>query len=154
MAISIPRGPGPKGFGRYANLLTTLGHPTRLCVLEVLSRGPLHVNRIHSEVSVERTLLSHHLRTLCKTGLVTARREGKSVLYQLAPSIDRPLKTHCIESICCKVHLERSRKPLAPCDCRSFPLMVAICLLSRSAQIGDDLRDAKRESESALANAY
>lgn len=151
MASTRLRKPASQGLGRYAVLLMTLGHPTRLGVLEALSRSPLHIEQILAEVGVERTLLSHHLRTLRKMGLVCSRREGKTFRYQLAPSVQQALQHHRIESDCCEIRLERSRKSLAPCACRSFPLTVAICLLSGSAQIGSNLRQAKEARGLSLA---
>lgn len=141
------------GYGRYANLLVTLGHPTRLNILEVLSKGSLHVNRILSEVRVERTLLSHHLRCLVKSGLLHARREGKTILYQLTPAIAQALESQHIESDCCAVRFELTHGS-ATCNCRSFPLMVGVLLFGMSAQIGDQAGlGIRKTKELALAKA-
>src|SRR5688572_30354033 len=103
MVPSRPKRSGPQGFGRYAHLLVSLGHPTRLGILELLSKEPLHVNRIQSELRVERTHLSHHLRCLRKGGLITARHEGKTIRYQLAPAILYALQSQRIQADCCEL---------------------------------------------------
>ncbi|WP_206290859.1 ArsR/SmtB family transcription factor [Humisphaera borealis] len=67
--------------------LRVLADPTRLAVLEALIAGPKHVGSIQKLLDVEQSLLSHHLQTLREAGLVEAERDGKSVLYRLAPSV-------------------------------------------------------------------
>jgi DNA-binding transcriptional ArsR family regulator len=145
MGTLIPKHTMPPGYGRYANLLVTLGHPTRLNILEVLSKGSLHVNRILAEVKVERTLLSHHLRCLMKAGLIHSRREGKTIRYQLTPAIVQARESHQIESDCCEVRFEKQES--ATCNCHSFPLMVAILLLRMSAQIETRVRLGTHRAE-------
>ena len=67
--------------------LKALADPTRLAVIEVLMRGPRHVGDLARELDVEQSLLSHHLRVLRDIGLLEATRDGKAVLYALAPDV-------------------------------------------------------------------
>ena len=67
--------------------LRVLADPTRLAVLEALIGGAKHVGAIQKLLKVEQSLLSHHLQTLREAGLVKAERDGKSVLYSIAPSV-------------------------------------------------------------------
>jgi len=65
--------------------LKVLADPTRLAVIESLMGSPKHVGTLATDLNVEQSLLSHHLQTLRDAGLVEAERDGKAVLYRLAP---------------------------------------------------------------------
>ena len=81
--------------------LRLLANGTRMEVVEaLLARGPLHVWEINEDLDVEPTLLSHHLRVLREAGLVQAERDGKTVLYRLAPGV-RAAKGRGVDLSCC-----------------------------------------------------
>lgn len=67
--------------------LKTLADVTRFAVVRQLMGGPAHAGALAVALAVEQSLLSHHLRLLREAGLVVARREGKGVLYALAPTV-------------------------------------------------------------------
>jgi len=67
-----------------AELFRTLGHPTRIRVLELLQDGPLPVRDLLSDLDIEPSSLSQQLAVLRRTGLVTSAREGSTVLYTLS----------------------------------------------------------------------
>lgn len=67
-----------------AELFRTLGHPARVRVLELLQDGPRPVRELLEEIDVEPSNLSHQLAVLRRAGLVTASREGGTVLYTLS----------------------------------------------------------------------
>lgn len=60
-----------------------LGDPTRLRVIQELSRGSHCVCELRERVDVAGPLLSHHLAVLRDAGLVTACRRGRWVDYTL-----------------------------------------------------------------------
>ncbi|MEX2528839.1 MAG: metalloregulator ArsR/SmtB family transcription factor [Gemmatimonadota bacterium] len=66
-------------------MLYAMAEPTRLGILRQLVRGECCVCALGGELEVEQSLLSHHLRTLRKSGLVQARREGRWAYYSLNP---------------------------------------------------------------------
>ncbi len=70
-----------------ANRLKVLADTTRLAVLQILIDGPRHVGELNAVLGIEQSLLSHHLKVLRKEGFVEATRDGKAVLYRLAPDI-------------------------------------------------------------------
>ena len=70
-----------------AQRLKVLAEAHRLAILRVLFAGPKHVGQINAVLALDQSLLSHHLRVLRQEGLVESRRDGKSVLYQLAPGV-------------------------------------------------------------------
>ncbi|MET8429971.1 MULTISPECIES: metalloregulator ArsR/SmtB family transcription factor [unclassified Nocardia] len=66
-----------------ADFFKTLGHPVRIRVLELLSQRDRPVAEMLVEIGVEPANLSQQLSILRRAGLVTARREGLSVTYEL-----------------------------------------------------------------------
>ncbi|MFC9439527.1 ArsR/SmtB family transcription factor [Nocardia sp. NPDC057030] len=66
-----------------ADFFKTLGHPIRIRVLELLSAREHTVAEMLTEIGVEPANLSQQLSILRRAGLVTARREGLSVTYEL-----------------------------------------------------------------------
>jgi ArsR family transcriptional regulator len=67
-----------------AALFKTLGHPVRVRVLELLCEGPQAVRDLLAATGVEASSLSQQLAVLRLAGIVTARREGSTVVYELA----------------------------------------------------------------------
>lgn len=67
-----------------AELFRTLGHPTRIRVLELLQGGPTAVRDLLAELGLEASNLSQQLAVLRRNGLVTATRTGSTVLYSLS----------------------------------------------------------------------
>lgn len=83
--------------------LKLLADDTRLAVVEQLLAGPRHVHEINAELRIDPTLLSHHLRVLREAGLVSAEREGKSILYRLAPSVRLAQRRRVLDLGCCRL---------------------------------------------------
>jgi ArsR family transcriptional regulator, arsenate/arsenite/antimonite-responsive transcriptional repressor len=79
--------------------LKAVADPTRLQVLDLLSSaGPRCHCELEEELTVPANRLSFHLRILRDAGLVTTRRRGKRVEYQLDPVGVRALQ-HAIPVI-------------------------------------------------------
>jgi DNA-binding transcriptional ArsR family regulator len=70
-----------------ASLLKVLADETRLSVMQQLMDGPKHVGEINDCLQIDQSLLSHHLKVLREKGLVISERDGKAVLYSLAPDV-------------------------------------------------------------------
>src|ERR1700722_1135802 len=81
--------------------LKVLADPTRLAVLEALINGPKQVGALQQLLGVEQSLLSHHLQTLRKAGLVDTERDGKAVLYRLAECTVAQAGESAIDLGCC-----------------------------------------------------
>jgi ArsR family transcriptional regulator len=86
-----------------ALVLRALGDATRLGVLQALLERPRHVGELQERLGVEQSLLSHHLKILREAGLVLASRDGKAVLYRVAPAIAGAKESQCIDLQCCQV---------------------------------------------------
>ena|SRR6476469_5348244 len=81
--------------------LKVLADTTRLAVLQILMEEPKHVGELNAVLGVEQSLLSHHLKVLRKEGFVSAVRDGKAVLYSVAPNIQRSNVGKAIDLGCC-----------------------------------------------------
>ena len=65
-----------------------LGHPARLRLLAMLSRGPLCVCQMTAVLGAAPSTVSEHLRELKRAGLLVEEKNGRFVSYRLAPSRD------------------------------------------------------------------
>lgn len=84
----MPSSPAPADPNRplsevKAELFKALGHPARVRALEVLAEGERTVGELQPLVGIESSHLSQQLGVLRRAGLVTARKEGSSVVYAL-----------------------------------------------------------------------
>jgi len=86
------------------NQLKVLADFTRFSVVRLLMEGPKHVNELNECIKVDQSLLSHHLKLLRDAGIVTANRDGKAVLYQLAGTVH--IKEEIIHLGCCNLSFE------------------------------------------------
>lgn len=67
-----------------AEFFRMLGHPVRIRVLELLQEGPMPVRELLARIEVEPSSLSQQLAVLRRSGIVSSRREGSTVVYALA----------------------------------------------------------------------
>jgi DNA-binding transcriptional ArsR family regulator len=66
-----------------ADSIQALSAPSRLRILARLHAGPASVNVLAESVGMESSAVSHQLRLLRHLGLVTGRRDGRQVTYEL-----------------------------------------------------------------------
>ncbi len=66
----------------------SLGHPARLRLLAMLSRGPLCVCQMTAVLGAAPSTVSEHLRELKRAGLLVEEKDGRFVSYRVAPSPD------------------------------------------------------------------
>lgn len=66
-----------------ADLLGVLSHPHRIRIIEELRDGEHDVNSLQEALGVSHSGVSQHLMVLRSHRLVSERREGRRVFYQL-----------------------------------------------------------------------
>lgn len=64
-----------------AAIFKLLGDESKLSILTLLSKEESNVSRIVEKTGIEQSNVSHHLKKLKDSRLVSSRREGKSVVY-------------------------------------------------------------------------
>ncbi|NLI22793.1 MAG: winged helix-turn-helix transcriptional regulator [Clostridiales bacterium] len=55
----------------------------RLTILRLLCTGEKCACRLQEALSIGQPTLSHHMKILCESGIVTARRDGKWTYYAI-----------------------------------------------------------------------
>ena len=73
-----------------------LGDGHRLQILDLLAASEMNAGELLEQVDVVQSTLSHHMKTLCESGLVRARRNGKWTLY----TVDRETVSAAREYLC------------------------------------------------------
>ncbi|MDA8115649.1 MAG: metalloregulator ArsR/SmtB family transcription factor [Acidithiobacillus sp.] len=72
-------------FGMQAELYLAMGHAIRLKIVYLLLKeGPKRVNSIAESLEINQTTISRHLALLRNVGILTARRQGTDMIYQIA----------------------------------------------------------------------
>lgn len=91
--------PSEQRFFMAADVFSLLCDSTRLRILWLLCHTEECVSDIAAAVDMSSPAVSHHLRTLKQSGLITSRREGKEVLYTLADTKEAGLVHNMIDDI-------------------------------------------------------
>jgi ArsR family transcriptional regulator len=86
-----------------SDILKVLANDVRLKVVQQLLSGPKTVGEINSDLKLEKSLLSHHLKQLRSHGIVKTQREGKSIRYQLSPGVAVSRKGDGLNLGCCEL---------------------------------------------------
>lgn len=69
---------------KQAAICRALGNPRRLLIIWMLSQAELSVNEITMRAGSSLQNISQHLSLLKELGLVTTRRDGQTIYYQIA----------------------------------------------------------------------
>jgi len=101
-------------YKKQAEILYALAHPIRLKIVELLSDGEKCVCEIFPAVKAERSNVSRHLAQLLKAEIVSCRKKGLNVYYNLNISCAQSFLNCCEKAINqqidCKVKLYKRMK--------------------------------------------
>lgn len=95
--------------------LKSLADPERLKIINALFRGDRSVSALVEELHLPMEKVSHHLGVLRHAQVVQTRKQGKFVIYSLAPEIttastpDDHVRT--IDLGCCKLDILQPHPP-------------------------------------------
>lgn len=70
-------------FEERARVLKAMAHPTRLYIVDVLSRGERCVNDLTEMVGADMSTVSRHLSVLRSAGILSDEKRGSEVYYSL-----------------------------------------------------------------------
>jgi ArsR family transcriptional regulator len=88
---------------RIAYILKTVAHPMRLGIIHLLEQHPrLSVSEICEMLGSEQSLTSHHLQNMRLKGIISVKREGRSMMYSLKEK-DVSLIIECLENCQCNM---------------------------------------------------
>lgn len=68
----------------HAEVCKTLSNAKRLQILNLLRQGEMSVSELASELQLRESNISQHLSLMRKYGILTSRRDGSNIYYQLA----------------------------------------------------------------------
>jgi ArsR family transcriptional regulator len=66
-----------------AKVFKALCDPNRLMIIEMLQDGEKCACQLLDDLHIGQSTLSHHMKSLCESGVVNCRREGKWMYYSL-----------------------------------------------------------------------
>lgn len=85
-------------FEERARVMKAMAHPSRLKVIDELSRGERCVCDLQELIGHDMSTVSKHLNVLRQAGIIENERRGKQIYYRLkVPCILNFF--HCIESV-------------------------------------------------------
>ncbi|MCL2060631.1 MAG: metalloregulator ArsR/SmtB family transcription factor [Oscillospiraceae bacterium] len=100
-------------YKEYALLFKALSDPNRLMIMDMLSCGELCACIILLKFNITQPTLSHHMKILCDSKLVNARKDGKWTYYSLNSETVKNFKAYLNEvttakkgCICCGIVFE------------------------------------------------
>ncbi len=75
-------------FSEKAELLKTIAHPVRLCIVQgLMEQGECNVNHMQSCLKIPQSTISQHLAKMRTCGVLKCRRDGVEVYYQVANEV-------------------------------------------------------------------
>lgn len=69
---------------KKAQVFKAFCDPNRIVILELLKSGEKCACKLLEELNIGQSTLSHHMKILCDSGVVTGRKDGKWVHYSIA----------------------------------------------------------------------
>jgi DNA-binding transcriptional ArsR family regulator len=73
----------PARYEARAKIVKSLAHPTRLFIIDELSRGEQCVCKLTELIGADMSTVSKHLAVLKSAGIVRDEKRGSQVFYQL-----------------------------------------------------------------------
>lgn len=83
--------------------LSALAQESRLNIFRLLARNSsegVAAGDIASELNIPHNTLSSHLNTLKRSGLLTSKRHGRSIVYKINPNGVQRLLSYLIHDCC------------------------------------------------------
>lgn len=88
---------------RIAFILKTVAHPMRLAIIHLLEQHPkLSVTEICGMLGTEQSITSHNLQNMKLKGILSSKRDGRSVYYSLKEK-DVSMIIECLEDCKCNM---------------------------------------------------
>jgi len=78
-------------YENYAEILKQLGHPQRLCIVHNLMSGGCNVTKMQKCLGVAQTNVSQHLAKLKAAGIITGKRKGNEIYYEVTSDISKKI---------------------------------------------------------------
>jgi len=83
----------------FSKTFAALADPNRQSILQTLKKGEQPVSAIAENLNITLATLSHHLDILKRADLVSSRREGRQIFYNLNLSVLEEISESLIKFI-------------------------------------------------------
>ena len=123
-------------FEGFAEVAKALSSGRRAELIDVLEQGERHVDELAEEIDQSVANTSFHLRALATAGLVTTRRDGNRIYYQLASSRVAELWA-ALRDVAAAHHAELNTLAAAYLGDRSGLEQISRAELARRLEAGD-----------------
>ena len=123
-------------FEGFAEVAKALSSGRRAELIDVLEQGERHVDELAEEINQSVANTSFHLRALATAGLVTTRRDGNRIYYQLASSRVAELGA-ALRDVAAAHHAELNTRAAAYLGDRSGLEQISRAELARRLEAGD-----------------
>ena len=80
-----------------ALICKALSDANRLEIVQMLSEGEKCGCRLLERFEITQPTLSHHMKVLCESGIVSSRKEGTWVFYTIAPDFKEKICSYIDE---------------------------------------------------------
>ena len=80
-------------------IFKALGDKNRLLIMELISQQELSAGKILEQVNMGQSTLSHHMKILCDSGIVNARKDSRWVYYTINAEVAAQLSSSITEWI-------------------------------------------------------
>lgn len=70
-------------YNETAKVFKVLSDPNRLMIIEMILNGEKCACTLLEDLNISQSTLSHHMKTLCDSGVVNCRKEGKWNYYSI-----------------------------------------------------------------------
>jgi DNA-binding transcriptional ArsR family regulator len=70
-------------YEKIADKLKALAHPHRICIVNGLMEGSCNVSKVQDCMGLPQSTISQHLSKLKAAGIITGKRSGTEILYQV-----------------------------------------------------------------------
>lgn len=84
-------------FSKEADILKTIGHPIRLKIIAGLLQSECCVSNIWGCLDLPQAVISQHLSILRNKGVVSGRRDGNKVIYNVTDLFTKRLIEVCLD---------------------------------------------------------
>ena len=64
-------------------IFKALGDKNRIMIMDLISQEELSAGKILEQVNMGQSTLSHHMKILCDSGIVNARKDSRWVYYTI-----------------------------------------------------------------------
>jgi ArsR family transcriptional regulator len=99
-----------KEFEDCARRLKALADPERLRIIDALFAGAKNVSDLAAQLDEEIVNVSHHLGVLRTAGVVNVERQGRFMVYSLAPDVHAARDNTKLDLGCCSLEIAADQK--------------------------------------------